>query len=922
MTSKRYMVSCALAALLSSGGGAFAAAAGGDGAAVATASGSDGATAAIAGAVEAAPLATTAAVAADAAQPVEEIVVTSQRRSESLEKVPMTVQAFSGNALEQLNVVDLEDLLKFTPNVTYATNGPGQGSIFMRGLSAGSAGNQSSATIAPFPNVALYLDDQSMQFPGRNVDIYAVDLERIEVLEGPQGTLFGGGAEAGALRYITNKPKLNVTAFTAEGMYGGTSGGGDNDYLHATLNVPIVEDKFAVRAVVYSDHQGGYIENVPSTFTRNNNDVGNDYFNIKPTNGKCPNGLPAGQAGLCAPLNSVQGNNYNVAGNNSNPVTYTGARLSALYQVNENWDVLLTESLQNLNVEGSFAEYPTGSDFQPLKPLQNTVFSPTFDHDNWENTAWTVRGRVDGFNLVYTGAYMLRHIEQQQDYSNYSRSNGGTYYECTGSGTGFGAGAPQCFSPVSYWNDQVRNTHISQEVRLSTPDTWRLRGLVGGYWEQYRIYDNMNFDYKSIPACTAQNLATALAGGPVCVGDTETAPGSTANDPGVRQDNDAFGEDTQRGYDQTAFFASFDFDVLPNLTITAGTRYYQYNEFEVGSEYYTTTACVDVAVCAGDNININSHHDSVQYKGFKSRYGINWRPAEHQTLYFLYSEGFRPGGFSRSSGLVAPLTASSSSDQYNKPNGYSPDSLTNYEVGWKSELLQRRLQINVSAYYMNWDNVQLAFFNPAAGLGNTTFLVNGPNYEIKGAEVQFVARPLEGLSLQGSMSYNDDTQSNSPCLVSNVATSPTFGKCITQVYTKATGVTAFENPFGSIGSVPAFSPEFQANLRGRYDFPVGVYKAFVAADANYTGSMYNQPATYTPGAGVLIPGTTTLRYLQAPYAVFDASIGVSKDRWRAEFFCNNLLDSHASTFTSSAQFIKSEVPLRPRIFGLKIAASY
>src|ERR1700733_11610687 len=89
--------------------------------------------------------------------------------------------------------------------------GPGQAQIFMRGLSAGSNGTQSGGSINAFPNVAIYLDDQSGQLPGRNLDVYAADLERVEVLEGPQGTLFGAGAQAGAIRYITNKPKIDVT---------------------------------------------------------------------------------------------------------------------------------------------------------------------------------------------------------------------------------------------------------------------------------------------------------------------------------------------------------------------------------------------------------------------------------------------------------------------------------------------------------------------------------------------------------------------------------------------------------------------------------------------------------------------------------------------------------------------------------------
>ena len=118
----------------------------------------------------------------------------------------------------------------------------------MRGLSAGFAGNQSSATIAQFPNVATYLDDQSLTFPARNLDVYFVDMERVEVLEGPQGTLFGGGAEAGAVRYITNKPKLNVTEGNAEGSYGTTAHGSNNGSANATINLPLIQDTLAVRA--------------------------------------------------------------------------------------------------------------------------------------------------------------------------------------------------------------------------------------------------------------------------------------------------------------------------------------------------------------------------------------------------------------------------------------------------------------------------------------------------------------------------------------------------------------------------------------------------------------------------------------------------------------------------------------------------
>jgi outer membrane receptor protein involved in Fe transport len=891
------MLSCAIAAILSGSGGAASA----QTSTVPTGSNANSGTKTSSGSLE-------------------QVVVTAQRRRETVQKVPMTIQAFTGSTLTKLNVTSIDSLLKYTPNVTFNNNGPGEGNIFMRGLSAGSSGNQSSAAAGNFPNVALYLDDQSMQFPGRNADVYFADMDRVEVLEGPQGTLFGGGAEAGALRYITNKPNLNGLSGKFETTDGITVGGGPNTAVNGVINAPIVPDKFAVRIVAYDDNQGGYIDNVPSQFSRQNSDLGNGYFGITPNaSGICPNGLKAGAAGLCSPPNSGPINNYAIAKKDSNPVTFTGARISGLVKINEDWNVLIAQSLQNMDAKGIAAEYPIGSNGQTLKPLQNTTFNPSYDNDRFENTAWTVNGKIGDLNAIYTGAYMTRKISQQVDYSNYSRSSGGMYYQCVGGSTGW-KGKPYCYSPSGYWQDNVTNTHLTNEIRLSTPDDWRLRAIGGAYEEQFRIYDNMNFNYKSFPNCDPANLAIALAGGPTCVANVGPAPGATTIDPSVRGNTTAFGEDLTRGYDQVAFFGSVDFDIIPNiLTITAGTRYFQYSEFEVGSQYGTDTGCADVpnGTCTNDEKNIDSHHDKKVYHGFKNRFNITWHIDPSTIAYFTYSEGFRPGGFNRTVSAVANLNASAPKDpQFEKPNGYAPDTLTNYEIGLKTTLLQNHLQLNFSAYYMLWDNVQFLFFNPV-DLGNTTFAVNGPNYEVKGIEAQFVGRVFDGLTMQGSLSANDDTQTNSPCLNDNIVGSPNFGQCITTVK----GV-AFANPFGSIGSVAAFSPKFEGNIRARYDWSMGDYDYFVQADGNYIGSMYNEPATYESGANVLIPTTTLLRYKMPGYATCDASVGVTFRKYSVSLFGNNLTNSHASTYTNSDQFIKEEVPLRPLIVGIKLGAAF
>jgi outer membrane receptor protein involved in Fe transport len=221
---------------------------------------------------------------------------------------------------------------------------------------------------------------------------------------------------------------------------------------------------------------------------------------------------------------------------------------------------------------------------------------------------------------------------------------------------------------------------------------------------------------------------------------------------------------------------------------------------------------------------------------------------------------------------------------------------------------------------MLWSDVQVPLFNPSA-LGNTTFVTNGASYKTNGVELQLVGRVTQGLTLQGSMSYNDAKQTNNPCLESNDPASATFGKCITQVKNPAGLLVPLLSVFGPVGGQPAFSPKIEYNLRGRYDWNFNEYKMFVGAGANHVGGMYNQLDNGTTGY-TGYPFTTLLRYFQPGYTTYDASAGVAKDNWTCEFYGTNLSNSNASVFTSSAQFIKSEVPLRPRVMGIKIGFKF
>ncbi|MEP6549455.1 MAG: TonB-dependent receptor [Gammaproteobacteria bacterium] len=838
------------------------------------------------------------------ADQIQEITVTAQRRTENVQNVPIAIQAFTGESLAQLNVTTFDNLIKYLPNVTAATSGPGLSQIFMRGLSVGSDGTQSGGSISGFPNVAVYLDDQSGQLPGRNLDVYAADLERVEVLEGPQGTLFGAGAQAGVIRYITNKPKLNVTEGSVSAGYGVTAGGDPNSDLTAVINLPLIADTVAIRGVIYSDRHGGYINNVPANFTRKSTDlgIGNAHY---------PDGCGGETAPACqVPPGAAAINNNAIAGRAINPVTYQGIRVSALWDINSDWNALVTQSYQNMDAQGVFYQMPNGSDGERLPKQSVTLFNDSFNKDKFENTALTINGRIGDIKTVYTGSYLVRNISSVQDYTNYARGVYADYYQCHGAEPLNGL-ASTCFSPSSTWNETERNTHQSHEIRLSTPDDWRLRGIVGAFWEQLQIQDQLNWLYKTMPACTD----TVTVG---CLTDPGPAPGATVVNPATRNDNIAFFNDVTRGYRQTAFFTSWDFDIIPHvLTVTGGTRYYRFVNDEKGAvtgSFYCYEA--GPAPCLNSATNIDAENLHTVYKGFKSRANVTWHIEPDKLVYFTWSQGFRPGAFNRQSGCYVPDATGAA--QYCSPLAFTSDNLTNKEIGWKTEFFEHRLQWNGAVYQEDWKNVQVNLFDPGV-LGNVGFGTNGPDYRIRGVETSFVAVLFQGLTAQGAASWNSSKQTNSPFLIANnpallndPATAPEFGKPITSV----------QNPYGPIGSPSANSPPIQFNLRLRYQWTMNDYNAFVQAGGTHTGHSYTQSGnnpTLSAGSNV---STTLLRFENPAYSQYDASVGVAKDAWSTELYAQNLTNVNASVFTSTTQFVPAETITRPRVLGIKFGYKF
>jgi iron complex outermembrane recepter protein len=199
-----------------------------------------------------------AAPTGDSSSTVEEIVVTSQKREESLQDVPISITAFTTRKLEELNVTSFDDYAKLIPSLSFATAGPGTAKVYFRGVASGGDGNHSGS----LPSVGTYLDEQPITTNQGALDLHIYDIARVEALAGPQGTLYGASAQAGVLRIITNKPQIGVQSSSVSVGVSSTAHGGIGYVAEGFTNLP-VNDQVAVRLVAWEEHSAGYIDNVP-----------------------------------------------------------------------------------------------------------------------------------------------------------------------------------------------------------------------------------------------------------------------------------------------------------------------------------------------------------------------------------------------------------------------------------------------------------------------------------------------------------------------------------------------------------------------------------------------------------------------------------------------------------------------------------
>ncbi len=575
-----------------------------------------------------------------------------------------------------------------------------------------------------------------------------------------------------------------------------------------------------------------------------------------------------------------------------------------------------------MDSQGVFYQNPKSSDGVPLAPLEVTLFNPAYDKDRFENTALTLNGKLGDLKAVYTGGYLVRHVDQVGDYTNYSRGTFADYYQCYGPGSGRDATlTSKCFSPSASWRTAERNEHMQHEIRLSTPDEWRLRGIVGAYYEDNKLFDRTDWMYKIHSELHVERRAGHAGQHRLPLGrrhvsrDQRRKPRCSERqhlllsrhaarneaDGGVRLVG--LRPDTQ-GVDDHGGHAPF-----PLRQLFAGQRLVAVS---IASSRVRRRA--DATIRSFPTTSTRSTYPTRE-SGFKSRGNLTWHITPDMMLYYTYSQGFRPGGFNQSGGaLHAP--GPDGQPQYVTPSSYHSDDLTNNEIGWKTELFNRRLQWNGAVYRENWNNVQVAFFDPGL-IGNIFFNTNGQNFLVKGVETSLVARVVEGLTLQGAASWNQSRQTNSPALIDHNPNSVNFGKAITETCSSAgTNCAPITNPFGPIGSPSANSPPIQFSLRARYDWSVASYNAFAQFGATHTGHSFTQAGSNPTIASSGTVSTGRLRFEDPAYTTYDASLGVAKDAWSAHLYVQNLTNSNASLFTNTDQFIVSQTVLRPRVIGV------
>jgi outer membrane receptor protein involved in Fe transport len=739
---------------------------------------------------------------------LEEIVVTATKRAENLQDIPISVTALTADTIKNLGIVDFDSYAQMLPTLSYKSVGPGTATLIMRGASDGGDGNASGSQ----PSVGLYLDEAPVTTIASNLDIHIYDIERIEALAGPQGTLFGASSQSGNLRIITNKPDTeNFAAGIDLGAFAVT--GGDESYsVEGFVNVPI-SDNAAIRLVGWYLDEGGYIDNTAGA--RNFTLEGGFGYNTDPN---APYGRTASM------------DNAGLVADDTNTLTKTGGRVALRIDLNDNWTADASIIFQDLETDGTWDHDPSNVGDRNIQR-----FFDDFSDDEFSQFNLTLAGTIGDNSLVYSGSVMDRDVQYQADYSAYGEDAYWVpYYVCDYSATGPDLATQSntdCTSLAEYYqedNEYERDTH---ELRLQSIGDGRLHYTVGAYYSKI----------------THKYLQEWIQPG---ISPNRVVPGG---DP-----NRFFRTDQEREDEQTAFFGELTYDLSDSFSITGGIRFFENDSHLVGVVGWGPVLFGD----ADTSVDATYSDDDSIYK-----VNLTWRVNDDSMIYFTASEGYRPGGLNRDPGLAAVGAAA-----------YTPDVLTNYEIGWKTMLADGRVRLNGAIFTSDWEDVQYTIydFELSRCCGSVYNLADAT---VSGIEVDVTALLSDEWTLSAAVAFNDGETDGDFELING------------------------ELPVPDGTELPNV-PEWKGNVWTRYGFSAGSFDAYWQAAVTYTGSSYNE----------IRPDERTR---QSSYTIVNLRAGLGKDGWGIDAYVNNATDEVAEIYVSPRPYEPSTTTNRPRTYGLK-----
>jgi iron complex outermembrane recepter protein len=746
---------------------------------------------------------------------LQEVVVTARKREENLQNVPVSIDVFTTKDMQNLGIVSFDDYAQKVPSISFISVGPGTQVFFMRGVSDGSNPNYANTSATGF-----FLDDSSLSWFGVQPDLHLYDIQRIEVLNGPQGTTFGAGSMAGAVRYITNKPDVSAFSAGADLDYGKIKGGQDNQTYEGFLNLPLIDGKLGLRLSGFSASHGGFIDNLLTTRTW---------------------------------VNGVTSDNAQWARNDYNREHQEGGRIALKLVLNDKWSGYVSYDYQRLYAAGAWDEDPG------LPPRSVDRFGPELHRFEAKIGQLHIDGDVGIGDLVFASTYWALPTRQFNEYSqymqNYNPAGANGFpgmqegFACTDDPY-YGSGFSGCGVPLQYYEYHTNPERWSNELRLASKAGGRFHWLAGLYWEKTRDKNSGSTYY--IPALKTNGPAFQYY---------EALYGTSASSlpPGVW-----YAYMTRSDYLQSTEFANVNFDITSRFNVEAGLVH-----FHSDSTYYSPFGQFAYAPTT-PALSVDSSSK------WNSRLGMNYKVTDTLMLYADFGQGFRDGG--ANSGYPQ------SCYDAGVPHQYVPDTLNNFEVGWKSTSLQGRLLWNGAAYYMKWKDYQTIIYDVDI-CAPSSFYVNVGDARVYGAESNVDYKVSENWSFQASASYTDS-------------------------HLVSTKYTTFE---AEVGERLPYVPYFSYSWNLRYEHPVGDrVSGYAQFDMSHKGDMWND---------LHVAGSNGFpRMLQPEYNLLNLRIGLnsSDQSWGAELYCTNLADKNAIIYTNTGNFDLRLTTNEPRVIGLRV----